>query len=97
METAVKTTQKINLVDGSFTPSEALDVITSLLDVKVNFHKLQRIAWCEGDCDADTVYPDGRITELLNEKGIAKEFINGIRYEGKRLRIEGTLNIVLED
>ncbi|MEX0316261.1 MAG: hypothetical protein AB3N18_18920 [Allomuricauda sp.] len=97
METLVKTDQKIHLVDGTFTASEALDIITSLLDEKINFHKLQRLSWYEGDCDANTTYPDGRIHELQNEKVIAKNFINAVRTEGKRLRIDGILNITLED
>lgn len=97
METLIQTDQKIQLVDGSFTASEALDVVTSLLNEKINFHKLQRLSWCEGDRDANTKYPDGRIQELEDEKTIAKNFINSIRTEGKRLRIDGILTISLED
>lgn len=97
METLVKTKQKIQLVDGTFSASEAADVILALLDEKINFHKLQRISWCEGDDCANTNYPDGRISELQNEKRIAKEFINSVRHEGKKLRIDGILNITLED
>ena len=97
METLVKTKQKIQLVDGSFTPSEALDVITSLLNEKINFHKLQRLSWYEGDQNANTNYPDGRIEELEMEKQIAKNFINSVRSEGKRLRIDGILKITLDD
>ena len=97
METLIKTKQKIQLVDGSFSPSEAADVIIALLEEKINFHKLQRLSWCEGDKDANTKYPDDRIQELENEKQIAKNFINSVRYEGKRLRIDGVLNITLEE
>ncbi|RDY59526.1 hypothetical protein [Flagellimonas nanhaiensis] len=97
METLIKTDQRIQLVDGSFTASEALDVITSLLNEKINFHKLQRLAWCEGNKDANTKYPDGRIQELEREIQIAREFISGVRQEGKRLRIDGILNITLEE
>lgn len=97
METLIKTKQKIQLVDGSFSPSEASDVIIALLEEKINFHKLQRLSWCEGDKDANTKYPDDRIQELENEKQIAKNFINSVRYEGKRLRIDGVLNITLEE
>ena len=97
METLVKTEQKINLVDGTFSPSEASDVIIALLEQKINFHKLQRLSWCEGDKDANTKYPDDRIQELENEKTIAREFIKSVRWEGKRLRISGVLNITLEE
>ena len=97
METAVKTKQKIQLVHGTFTPSEAGDVILALLDEKINFHKLQRISWREGSDKANTEYPDGRIKELQEEKRIAKEFIASVRNEGKTLKIDGVLNITLED
>ncbi|MEM8999378.1 MAG: hypothetical protein AAGB24_03870 [Bacteroidota bacterium] len=97
METLIKTEQTIQLVDGSFTPSEAMDVILALLDEKINFHKLQRLSWCEGNSSANTKYPDGRITELEHEKMVVKNFINSIRNEGKRLRIDGILNISLEE
>ena len=97
METVVKTKQKIQLVDGTFSPSEASDVIIALLEQKINFHKLQRLSWCEGNKDANTKYPDDRIQELENEKTIAKDFINSVRWEGKKLRIDGVLNITLEE
>lgn len=95
METLVRTKQKIQLVDGTFTPSETSDVVLALLQEKINFHKLQRISWCEGDQDANTRYPDGRIAELEEEKKTIKEFVAQIRHEGKRLRIDGVLNISL--
>lgn len=97
METLVRTKQKIQLVDGTFTPSEASDVILALLDEKINFHKLQRLSWCEGSATADTEYPDGRIQELEKEKQIIKEFIASVRHEGKKLKISGVLNITLEE
>ncbi|WP_222981972.1 hypothetical protein [Flagellimonas meishanensis] len=97
METIIATKQKIQLVDGSFTPSEANDVIQALLDEKINFHKLQRLSWCEGNKNANTKFPDERIKELEREKKIAKDFINSVREEGKRLRIDGILKITLED
>ena len=97
METAIRTTQKIQLVDGTFTPSETADVVLALLQEKINFHKLQRLSWCEGSTDADTQYPDDRIAELQSEKQVIKDFIAQVRHEGKRLRINGTLEITLED
>ena len=96
-ESAVRTTQKIQLVDGTFTPSETSDVVLALLQEKINFHKLQRLSWCEGNAESDTKYPDGRIAELENEMDVIKEFVAQVRNEGKRLRINGVLEITLED
>ena len=90
-------TQKIQLVEGEFTASEASDIISSLIDEKINFHKLQRLSLCEGNQNANCSYPNGRIKELINEKKIAKEFLKEARREGKRVRIDGILNISFED
>ncbi len=85
--------QKIQLVEGKFTPSEAADVVSSLIEEKINFHKLQRLSLSEGHQATNTEYPDGRIAELYNEKKIAKEFINNAREEGYKIKINGTLEI----
>lgn len=93
----VNTDQKIQLVKGEFTPSEASDVITSLLNEKINFHKLQRLQVTEGDHGCETGQLDGRIKELEEEKRIAKEFIANTRGQRKNLRINGILEITLAD
>ena len=89
--------QTIQLVDGTFTPSEALDVITSLIDQKINFHKLQRISWYEKNENCETKYPDDRIEELMREKEIAKNFLNPVRGTHAKIRIDGILKIQVEE
>lgn len=86
-------TQKIQLVKGDFTPSEASDIIMNLINEKINFHKLQRLQMWEGNHKCSTDQLDGRIGELQKEKEIALEFINSIRGLGKNLKINGTLEI----
>ncbi|MGB5508033.1 hypothetical protein [Robiginitalea sp.] len=98
--TAMKETitdQKVQLVKGSFTPMEATDVVLSLLDEKINFHKLQRLRWCEGHFGADTSYADQRIAELEAEKVMARKFIRQAREMGKCLTINGTLEITIDN
>jgi len=87
------TTQKIQLVKGEFTPSEASHIIMNLIDEKINFHKLQRLQMWEGNHKSKTDQLDGRIEELEKEKGIAKKFINSIRGLGLNLSINGVLDI----
>ncbi len=89
----VKTKQQIQLVDGNFNVSEASDVVLSLLNEKINFHKLQRLSLCEGFSGANTKYPDERITELEREKSIAQDFFAQARAEGLTLKIDGVLKI----
>ncbi len=93
LELVKKTKQNINLVEGEFTPSEAAHIVNSLLNEKINFHKLQRLTMLEGNCNSSTSYADNRITELENEKHIAKEFISKMRKEGMKLRINSTFEI----
>ena len=88
--------QKIQLVEGQFTPSEAYDVLNDLIDVKINFHKLQRLGLCERNENADVIYPNDRIAELNEEKKIAKDFINMARAQGYKLRINGILELEWE-
>lgn len=90
-----KIEQKIQLVKGEFTPSEASDVITSLLNEKINFHKLQRLQISEGNHGCETDQLDGRIKELEEEKRIAREYIAKIRENGKNLGINGILEITV--
>ncbi len=90
-----KTTQKIQLVKGEFTPSEASHIIMNLIDEKINFHKIQRLQIWEGNHKCETDELDGRIEELQKEKEIAREFINNTRSLGQKLMINGILDITV--
>lgn len=92
-----KAIQKIELVKGEFTPSEASDVIMRLIDVKINFHKIQRLQIWEGDHKCKTNQLDGRIQELEKEKEIAREFIDSKRGLGQNLFINGTLELCVAE
>ncbi|MAN58995.1 MAG: hypothetical protein CMC08_04070 [Flavobacteriaceae bacterium] len=85
--------EKIQLVDGDFTPIEALDVIRGLIDEKINFHKVQRLSITEREQLADTGYPDGRIRELMQEKEKAKEALLEAYEKGYQIRINGILEM----
>jgi len=93
----VKTDQKINLIDGHFTASEAADIINAVLNVKINFHKLHRLSITEGNSGDECEYDSGRIDELLQEQIIAKEFFAQARLNGKKLKMSSIINISVED
>lgn len=90
-----KSAQSIQLVKGEFTPSEASHVIMSLIDEKINFHKIQRLQIWEGNHKCKTGELDGRIKELENEKEIVRDFINKMRAQSKNLNINGILEITI--
>lgn len=88
-----KATQKVQLVKGEFTPSEASHIIMKLIDEKINFHKIQRLQIWEGDHNCETKELDGRIEELQKEKEVTRAFINKTRGLGKNLKINGLIEI----
>lgn len=92
-----KIKQKVQLVKGEFSPSDASYVIMSLIDEKINFHKIQRLQKWEGNHHANTNDLDDRISELEKEKEIAREFIAKSRKQNCKLKINGILEITIAD
>ena len=89
--------QKIQLVKGEFTASEASDIINALIDEKINFHKLQRLQIWEGNHICKTDHLNDRITELQKEKETMRNFISKVRAQGSMLKINGILEITTID
>lgn len=97
ISTNTRTEQKINLIDGSFTVNQASDIINSVLNVKINFHKLQRLSRTEGNTEDACDFDNGRIDELLAQQIIAKKFFSEARLEGKKIKMKSVIQITLED
>lgn len=89
--------QKINLIDGQFTPAEANDVMEALIREKINFHKVQRLQLLIGDDNYETKELGGRIAELQAEQQKAKAFFAEARAAGRKVVINGTLEISFAD
>ncbi len=89
------TDQKIKLLDGTFTPSEASDILNTIIDKKINFHKLQRLSIIEQNCDDETPHLYNRMDELIKAKEVIKELILEAKKEGVALKIESDIQITL--
>ena len=89
--------QKIQLVNGEFTPSQASDIITSLIKQKINFHKLEILQSWEKNNTHNQEPLNSRIQELEKEQKTAKDFIKKMRSEGKKLKIDGILTLTYAD
>jgi len=75
----VKTQKEVNtveLVKGQFTPSQAREVLVSLLDQKINFHLIEKHQKWEKDHNCDMTDLNKRIEELEEEKRKVKEFLS---------------------
>ena len=103
METRSITTKEINLdqeiklIEGTFTASEATDIVNAVLDAKINFHKLQRLSRTEGNASDICSYDNGRINQLIEAKYDAKAYFKDARLKGKKLTIESIITIKVEE
>lgn len=89
--------QKIQLIEGQFTPSEASDLISSLIKEKINFHKIQRLGQVIHDETCDTKQSEERIIELIGERKIAKDFISKSKVKGRNIQINCVLEITYDE
>ncbi|MEW7289310.1 hypothetical protein [Aquimarina sp. 2304DJ70-9] len=89
------TDQKIKLLDGTFSPSEASDILNTFIDKKINFHKLQRLSIIEQNCNDETPDLYKRMNELIKAKESFKEIILEAKKEGLELQIESDIHITL--
>ncbi len=90
-------TQKVDLVKGKFTKSEAAHIVSALIDEKINFHKIQRLQLWESDHNCETDGLNNRVQELEDQKQETKNWIRSQKLNGCNFRIEGTLKITIED
>ena len=91
------TKQDINLIEGSFSSSEASDIINAMLKVKINFHKIHRLSIREGNENDNCELDNSRISQLITEETFSKAFFKQARLQGKKLKMTSTINITLED
>lgn len=85
--------QKINILEGYYTTSEAADIINQFIDVKINHHKLQILSLRIGNENARGEYHTSRIAELLNEKEKLKSYLNEARRSGKQVQMNADVEI----
>ncbi|WP_435416142.1 hypothetical protein [Polaribacter aestuariivivens] len=91
-----KVNQQLKLIEGKFTKREALSIINNVVDVKINFHKLQRLSKTEGNINDACKYDNSRITELIDDKADIKAFLMALETNKCNIKISSTINITVE-
>jgi hypothetical protein len=89
--------QQLKLIEGSFSKREALDIISNTVDVKINFHKLERLSKTEGNINDACTYDNTRITELIKDKADIKAFLSSLDVNGCTIKIASTIHISVEN
>lgn len=84
---------QVKLVKGEFSPSQAAHVVKSLINEKINFHKMERIRNWEANHQCDEETYKNRVKELEKELEEVDAFFSKIQQSSVRLGIDGKLKI----
>lgn len=82
------------LIEGTFSPQDAHDVLIQLINHKINFHNKDEFS-SQVRGEVSTIDSVGRKKSLELLKDRVADIIQQARNEGKQLTITGTLDIQL--
>ncbi|MCM5662396.1 hypothetical protein [Galbibacter mesophilus] len=88
-----KQTEVVQLVKGEFTATQIGEVMSSLLEEKINFNKVKKLQIWEENHQSDLALINERIYQLEGEKRKVEEFINA--HPQKSFSVNGTIEITL--
>ncbi|MEM9143166.1 MAG: hypothetical protein AAGA86_09270 [Bacteroidota bacterium] len=86
----------LKLVEGSFSPAEAADVLLSLINDKIKFHTVQALNLKQG-YQEDTSHSEQRIKELKEAKEMVKTLVVKAQKEGLAIEIHSPIQIRLKE
>lgn len=85
---------EIQLIDGEFLPSEALKILMSLINSKINYHQLESFS-NQIRFDGSISHSQKRIESLTQSSEIIQSIIKEASNKGKQLKIESIIQITL--
>lgn len=84
--------QRFKLIDGTFAPAEAMELLLNLVNSKIDYHRL-RLASDEVRFGQDLAHSEKRIGELRQLEASLKSFLSSASAEGQQLSIAGWVEI----
>ena len=84
--------KKITLIDGSFDPEGAKDLLVNLLQNKVHFHTVKSLSFWErtGAKDVESIV---RLEQLKVDRELVLKLMQEAQLEGKRVVIKSSIDI----
>lgn len=82
------------LIDGEFAPSDARNILFTLVNSKINFHSMESFG-ISIRTGGDTSFHEKRIKELAQTNIDIKEMMDYANENKLRLKIKGTIEIKL--
>ena len=87
---------EFKLIDGQFYPKEAMNVLMSLFNSKIDYHQLESFSnQIRNGSDVSSI--QNRIQSLKNSMESIKAIIKEADENGKQLKIEGVIQITFAD
>lgn len=87
---------EIKLIDGVFTPSEAQTLLTTLIDNKINYHKIDDFS-NHIRYDRDSQHSKQRILELVETKAALRAWIDLVQKDSSRFIVKSTVTIEFDE
>jgi hypothetical protein len=87
---------EFKLIDGQFYPNEAMNVLMSLFNSKIEYHQLESFS-NQIRSGSDVSSSQNRIQSLKNSVESIKAIINEAEVNGKQLKIEGLIQVTFVD
>lgn len=87
--------KETKLVDGLFTPTEARDILSSIIDAQINFYKLQYLSQWVGDHTTSGDYSERQIDELEKKKNELKKILDTAAKEDLEVALQGVFELKL--
>lgn len=91
-----QSTHEFKLIDGQFDPNEALHVLISLFNSKINFHQLESFS-NHIRHGSDLSISQHRVESLKDSIEGIKELIKIAGANGKQLKVQSTVQITFEE
>ncbi|HCL06651.1 MAG TPA: hypothetical protein DHW64_12150 [Chitinophagaceae bacterium] len=88
----MNTTEKVTLINGVFTPDEAKEVLLTLLNHKINFHRMRNFSSEERFGKPDPVSAK-RLPALYESREQVLSILNDATTSGYKLEIESLVSI----
>ncbi len=88
----MNTPRQFQLIDGTFTPSEASRVLLSLVNSKMDYHRLEQLSNHER-FGQDTSHSEVRLRDLAKLHANLKEYLSQAADSNQSLRITGRIEI----
>lgn len=89
-----KVLKNYQLIDGDFELKEALEILISLFDSKINHHKIQKMMKWSRDVNDKAKYDSTRINQLIKDKEDVIELLKKVKNKNTKIKMNSVLQIV---